>query len=714
MNRREFLASAAKVGSGLGASGLIANTPPRSYSEEFPNMALSYLAGRVNALAERWDQERARIRTPEQLEARNRWVRQKFLEMIHGYPERHPLNPVVVRSFERSGYRVENIMFQSRPNFWVPGNLYVPTASKPPFPGIISPTGHFPEGRMYRVYQSAYIALAKSGIMVFAYDAIGQGERRQYWDPRTDVTEVGGPTDEHSMPGQLLLLLGEDLTHYRVWDGMRALDYLLTRPEVDKERIGCTGNSGGGTLTLFISALDDRIKCAAVSEGGTSHRWPLRITPGSSVGQGDVEQNLFPSAIYGIDKPDLHVAIAPRPLLALIENYTPQFNRAAEAIRSRYVQLGVADRFATVEATDPHAWTAKLRVATTDWFCRWFFGRPGPAEEPEFEVEPVHNLYCTPNGSLRYSQQGETIFSLILKKQATLPPGRAVPSTPGDVDSHRQEMIARITELLQIRKLNHPLDVRSLVTTPRKGYRVEKVEFLSEPGIYIPTWVFLPRGTAGPSPATLYVHEGGKQAEGMEFGVLETMVKRGQLVIAVDVRGIGDTRPQRNSGGERAGEYRHLFDVETAMSYIAWHMNESLFGMRVQDVMRSVDYVLSRADADKAGVNVIGKGMGALWALYAAALDSRIRSVVCQEGLVSYRSLASVDRYSHGANIFIRDVLKYFDLPQVAAAVADRPLTLMSPMDSRKRRADAATTAAYQWTASAYRAAGAPDRFKIV
>jgi hypothetical protein len=130
--------------------------------------------------------------------------------------------------------------------------------------------------------------------------------------------------------------------------------------------------------------------------------------------------------------------------------------------------------------------------------------------------------------------------------------------------------------------------------------------------------------------------------------------------------------------------------------------------------MRSVDYILSRDDADKAGVNVIGKGMGALWAMYAAVLDPRIRSVVCQEGLVSYGSLASVDRYSHGANIFIRDVLKHFDLPQVAAAVADRPLTLASPVDSRKGRAGAGATTVYEWTAAAYRAAGAQDRFQIL
>jgi cephalosporin-C deacetylase-like acetyl esterase len=196
----------------------------------------------------------------------------------------------------------------------VTGSLYIPATGKGPFPAILSPCGHSAPGRLQPNYQFAYIDLVKSGFVVLAYDPIGQGERRQYWDPRTGETESNlGPTYEHSMPGQLLMLLGENLTHYRVWDGIRGIDYLLSRPEVDPERIGCTGNSGGGTLTMFISALDERVRCAAISEGGTTHRWPIHYT--GSVGPADVEQNLFPGAVHGVDLCDLHVAIAPRPLL---------------------------------------------------------------------------------------------------------------------------------------------------------------------------------------------------------------------------------------------------------------------------------------------------------------------------------------------------------------------------------------------------------------
>ncbi len=715
-SRRDFFSRAATAAA-LGAIkpwSAVCREP--SYGDQWPDMLLVHLSAKLNALAARWDEERSRIGTREDVERRNRFVRGKLLEMLGPFPERTPLNPRVVGVFERDGYRVERVMFESRPNFWVTANLYVPLSSTGPFPAVVSPCGHYDLARMAPPYQSAHVNLARNGFVTLSYDPIGQGERRQYWDPRTNRTESAlGPIFEHSMPGQLLLLLGENLTQYRVWDGMRAIDYLLTRPEVDKERIGCAGHSGGGTLTLFISAADERVRCAVVCEGGTGHRWPLRVGPGSRIGPSDVEQNLFPAATHGVDLCDLHVAIAPRPLLAMIEEYSPQFNLAAEHILERYRQMGVPERFATEEATDPHAWTVKLRLAATRWFSRWFYNRPGPDKEPEFEPELPENLYCTPNGSVRYARQGEMIFSLILKKQAETIPAPTPPNTTREREAFRREITGRIRKLLSIQRLEPPLDVRQLVTTQRKGYSVEKLEFVSEPGIYIPAWVFVPERTSGRYPATLYVNDAGKDADGMEFGPLERLARKGQLTVAVDVRGIGETRPPHVASITEPPGFRHLFDVETAMSYMAWFMDESLLGMRVQDVIRSVDYVVSRPDVDKAAVRVIGKGQGALWALYAAALDPRISIVICDGGLVSYRSLLQSDRYLHGADIFVRDVLKHFDVPQVAASICDRRLILLSPTDPMKHPVgQGEAKQVYRWTTETYASAGAADRFQIL
>lgn len=729
MNRRRFLIDS-------GAALLVPAILPKldlhaevrstgahqSYAAEMPDMLDAYLARKLNALAEQWDEKRDLLRTTGDVEARNAFVREKLLLMLGGFPERNPLRATTVKVAQKDGYKVENVMFCSRPDFWVTGNLYVPTSGNGPFPGIISPCGHYPLARMISAYQSAYISLVKSEFVVLAYDPIGQGERREYWNPATDITEVGGPVFEHSMPGQELVLLGQTLTGYFVWEGMRAIDYLMSRPEVDLQKIGCAGHSGGGTMTKFISVADSRVKCAAILEGGTANNWKTR-----SVGLGDIEQNLFPAAIYGIDNVDLHVAVAPRPLLAAIEHYSDGFDKAADAIRVRYKQLGAEDHFDTVAADDPHSWSPKLRLATTDWFCRWFYGRKGPSEIAGYEVSRPEDLYCTPEGSLRYSKKGMTIFSIIAEKGAALPPQLKSPQSKAEVAAYRSRVREQIRSLLRLENVatagSQPLGVRSVGVTLREGYQIEKIEMLSEPGIYIPMWVFVPERSSGVLPTVLYLNDEGMQVDGMEFegaeasglqpGVLDEMVRRGYLVIAADVRGIGQTSVRRMSSLS-CGEFGQLFDAETEMAYASWWMNESLMGMRVWDVMRCVDYATQRKDADHQHLHVIGKGRAGLWCLHAAALDERIQSLMCVDSLLSYRSLTQVDRYLYGGDVFVPEILQHLDLPQVAAAVSPRPLTLIDPRSAMKERVSASVAEEeYRCTGDIYKLIDGHRTFRI-
>lgn len=721
MDRRQFairtgafaLSSAGRVYGG--ATPRDAVETKRLYSAEMPDMLVSFLAGKLNGLASSWDQQRSRLKTAESVKERNAFVREKVLAMLGPFPPRCALAGQVVSVQQRDGYRVENLLFQSRPDFWVTANLYVPTHSEGPFPGIISPCGHYPLARMLPQYQCAYISLVKSGFVVLAYDPIGQGERRQYWNPTTNVTEVGGPVYEHSMAGQLLLLYGENLTQYMVWDGMRAIDYLFSRQEVDRERIGCAGHSGGGTLTKFISLVDQRVQCAAILEGGTANQWPTQ-----GVGLADVEQNLFPAATYGVDNADLHAAIAPRPLLAGIEHFTPAFESAAQSIRERYRQLGAGDKFATVAADDPHSWTPKLRIATTDFFRRWLMGVQEHSLEPELETLPPESLQCTAHGSLQASRKGVSLFDIVARKQATSP---RTPATRDELSAMQTQIRDQLRTLLRLKPSARPLASRAVATVQRDGYRIDKVEFLSEPGIYIPVWVYCPQGKSGSLPTILYVTDEGVESEGMEFegpeasglhhGVLDTFARAGYCVIGVDVRGIGQTRPSHSSSF--SGQFAQLFDIETSMAYAAWFMDQSLLGMRVQDTIRSIEYAVSREEVDRNRLHVIGKGQGSLWCLYAAAFDERISALICAEGLLSYRCLAQTDRYLYGADVFVPGMLPNFDLPQVAAIRTSLSLTLLDPLDAMKNsvtQIDAEQS--YVWTRAAYRLAGGSERFRIV
>ncbi len=271
-------------------------------------------------------------------------------------------------------------------------------------------------------------------------------------------------------------------------------------------------------------------------------------------------------------------------------------------------------------------------------------------------------------------------------------------------ESWRREFLPVVRDAIRYKPVKGPLGVRPLITTARKGYRVEKVEFLSEPGIYVPTWTFVPERRNADKRAIFYVTDTGvaeEGADGMEFNILERLARKGYLVVAVEPRGTGLTTPQHFKEAAESHQFGFLFNVETAAAYMAWFMDQSLLGMRVLDVLRGVDYALGRNDVDKRGLAAIGVGRAATWLLFAAALDdaARIQAAVCDRGLLSYKSLVQSDHYRYAADMFLPGVLKRFDLPQVAAAVADRPLTLLSPLGPMKQTiAQRDAEIAYEWT----------------
>ena len=156
-----------------------------------------------------------------------------------------PLNPQITGRLEREKFIVEKIIFESHPGFYVTGCLFIPKKRQDPAPAILYCSGHSENGFRSETYQRSIINLTEKGFIVFAFDPVGQGERLQYPDETTGKSMIGGPTTEHSYAGIQTLLTGSSISDYFIWDGVRAIDFLATRKEVDMERIGITGRSGG-------------------------------------------------------------------------------------------------------------------------------------------------------------------------------------------------------------------------------------------------------------------------------------------------------------------------------------------------------------------------------------------------------------------------------------------------------------------------------------
>ncbi len=262
-------------------------------------MTDEYLTAIASKLWSRRAAEVAQIRTPDEVRRRQAYVREKIVAALGGWPEKTRLNARITGALERDGYRIEKLVYESLPGFHVTANVYTPSRGRPPFPAVVGVAGHSATGKAFPVYQRAWIGLVKRGILVIAIDPPGQGERYEYWDSELGRSMAGGPTAEHSMAGIQCLLTGTNFARYETWDGIRAVDYLLTRGDVDPKRIGVAGNSGGGTQSAYLAAVEPRLAAAAPSCYITS--WEkLWTKPGPQ----DAEQNFAGFLSDGLDFAD--------------------------------------------------------------------------------------------------------------------------------------------------------------------------------------------------------------------------------------------------------------------------------------------------------------------------------------------------------------------------------------------------------------------------
>ncbi|MBN2410468.1 acetylxylan esterase, partial [candidate division KSB1 bacterium] len=229
------------------------------------NMLTLFLNRQAYCYLDIRESEIAQLRTKADWVKRQKHVKETLFKIVGPFPEKTPLKPRVTGIIQKQGYRIEKIIFESMPEYYVTGCVFIPDGIKGKRPAILNVIGHSIESFRKEPYQILIHNLVKKGFIVFAIDPMGQGERTQYTDEEKKQVGLYGQssTREHSYVTNQCFLSGSSTAKYWTWDGIRAIDYLLTRKEVDPERIGLTGLSGGGTQTVYIAAFDDRVKAAS-------------------------------------------------------------------------------------------------------------------------------------------------------------------------------------------------------------------------------------------------------------------------------------------------------------------------------------------------------------------------------------------------------------------------------------------------------------------
>jgi cephalosporin-C deacetylase-like acetyl esterase len=593
----------------------------------------------------------AAVKTRADLEALQKTLRETFLRLIGGLPEAKgpPLAKVTGR-ISGDDYVIEKLTYESLPGYFVSALLYRPTKVTAALPGVLSPCGHSATGKAHDSYQALHVNLAKRGFVVLTYDPVGQGERSQFWDAERGRSRYGLGCGEHAILGNPLYLLGANLARYRVWDGLRGLDYLTGREEVDGKRLGCVGVSGGGTLTAYITALDPRVRAAAICCYITTlpRRMANRVPDDPDA---DPEQDIFGFVAEGIDHAGLLTLCAPRPTLlgtARLDFFPIEGARETFAEAKRlYEAAGAGDAISRVEAAEKHGLTLPLRRAVYEWFDHWLADKKGdgPPEEVAVTPRPAKELLVCTDGRVNGSLKSRPLLPLALEEfqKAKKPPRRPLRDLLG-------------------------LDPDAAAPTVAEVKALARAE------------------------QTLFVCVNGNEARDWreEKELLAALTDRGDAVSVVDPRGVGRQRPKLSVKGHDYAD--PLAGVEENFAYNAFLVGKSLVGMRVADVLAALAKLTAKTKPRR--VVLLGRRDGALVACFAAAVESKVSAVAAEEMLLSFLPLFAAEGRPVNAASLLPGLLRDFgDVADVLAEISPRRVLVAAGVGEAGRSISSVTTA---------------------
>ncbi|MDX9980912.1 MAG: acetylxylan esterase [Lentisphaeria bacterium] len=646
-------------------------------------------AARLDALA-----------TPADWRAYQQETRARLDAILGSYGPKCPLNTRTVGRIVHDGYTIEKIIFESHPNYFVTANLYLPANLQGKAPGVVFTCGHAATGKASVLYHECCLGMVLKGCVVLAFDPTGQGERSEYVDPETGADTVVRTCPQHHYAGRPAWLVGRSLAGYRTWDGIRAVDALLERPEVDPDRLAVVGNSGGGQMAFLIAAADERIHvCVAAHPGG-----PM--------------ENTYLTGKNLVDR-DLLGLIAPRPCIIIVgekSGETYHYARYEDMLRF-YRGLGnFEDRLKHQLVDGVHDMKQPKREPAYAWLHRWFGVGDPEGKEPPLASETVEALHCTEKGSVRLSLGGETIASLNAKEAARLRPPRPVPPA--------KQIAPALADLRAKVGLRFGLDTGTerppVIPVPagefsQDGILVRKFWFESEPGVRLPAVLLTTPGTAPDLPAAVVVGNAAKPASTSDPWLPMSLARLGMPVLAVDVRAAGECDPCDGlPPASMRRDEKTRFALEGAAVAHAYG-NTTLAARQAFDTVRAIDALHTLlAEPQPRPTILVGEGNGGLWALLAANQDSRVAAVACVRMLGSAIDLTGAEYYEASHYFWVPGLLADADIAELPALCFPRPVLVLDPVTPllEPMPADAAASR-YAWSQAMYTAAGVGSRFRL-
>jgi dienelactone hydrolase len=629
-------------------------------------------------------------------EERRKELRAAMFRAMGPFPDKPcPLEAKIVGVLNRAGYRIEKIIFQSRPDVWVTANAYVPERQGKTA-AVLVVHGHWPWARRDPVVQARCLGLVKLGFFVLAVDAFGAGER---------YPEPGKGTYHGALFGSTLWPVGQTLLGIQVYDNRRAVDYLQERPEVDGGRLGITGASGGGNQSMYAGALDERFRA---------------VVPVCSVGTYQAYLHaaccvceVLPGALRFAEEGDVLGLTAPRSLMVVSATRDAfQFSQG-EAVKSVararkiFELFGAGDQLRHAVFESGHDYNQAMREAMYGWMSRWLKneGEGQPIPDPGHAIETVDALSCFPDKARPRgflfpptfaAREARTLQASVVQH----PPDHAEDweSTATQIRSQGRQVLGDLPKAAQAAaELGKLQTAGAIKTTPLVVH--------PEAGMPVPALLkFKAQAGGAKQPVCLLLHLDGK-AEALKHPLAEVLLGQNWLVVAPDLRATGETRPARDAVGQAADH--------NSAEHALW-IGRPLVGQWLVDIRYLLDWLSFQPGVDRRHVAVAGLGHAGVVALLAAGLlDDRISAA-----LVIGAPVTLITESAYGPKmrmgLLAPGLLRMGDMPQLAALTAPRRLIIadgLSPQDRSLRGKE--IEEAYSFTLRVYRAFKMEKRLSV-
>ena len=689
--RREFLKLTGLAGISLAGSGIIPafssgksldtvsvikpeDTKALVQLNRFPGMIQEYFVEQVRQIEQIANKRRSEILTKSDAEAYVREVKEKIQQCFGPWPDKTPLNARVTGKHDRDSYTIENVIFESRPGFMVTANLYIPKGRKLPLPAVVVACGHDESGKFA---YSIFSGLARMGYVVLVFDPIGQGERVQYFTS-DHKQRIGNSVFEHLYAGNQLFLTGESLSSWFAWDGIRAVDYLLSRKEVDPKNIGVTGVSGGGTQTALLCSADPRISMAAPCCWVTTFRHNMENEEVA-----DTEQCPWRALSFGLDHSDFMAVMAPKPVILLGQEKDFFDIRGTEEsfarLRHLYRLLGAEQNIELYVGQDTHSYPKLSREA----MYRMFNAATKISdtnEEPDLVNENEETLMCTPHGQVVESGS-KIVFTFSSQLSVSLKRTRAV--LKGD------ELKQAVITTLKLPSYEGIPEFRILRFNGIRQYPKENaVTYMveTEPNICAIVYrlndgeAYHSRPLRGLKRALLYISHQSADNELRHEPLLAELIhsETDSAIFACDVRGTGESQPDTNIT-RSSNDFFEPYGSDYFYSIHSIMLDYPYVGQKTFDILRVINLLKSYGHQE---IHLAAKGWGAIPATFAALLSDAVSQVTLKNSLTSYSDIAENEEYNWPLQCLLPGVLKVFDLPDCYRALESKKLRLIEQWDA--------------------------------